>query len=88
VSASATIDVAQLAELPALVQRLQARVSELEKRLEPRRDDEPLLDVRAAAELLGMTPTALRSAAYRGSIRCVRVGRRLRFRPSELAEGR
>jgi excisionase family DNA binding protein len=34
--------------------------------------------------VLGMTKSALRMAVYRGTIPCVRVGRRLRFRPSEL----
>ena len=43
-----------------------------------------LLDVKGASDLLHMTPTAVRSAAYRGSLPCVRVGSRLRFRPSEL----
>lgn len=46
---------------------------------------EPLLDTEAAAKLLGLTPSALRMAVYRGTIPCVRVGRRLRFRASELA---
>jgi hypothetical protein len=61
----------------------EARVSELETRLSERRP-EALLDVNGAAELLHMTPTAVRSAAYRGSLPCVRVGSRLRFWPSDL----
>jgi excisionase family DNA binding protein len=48
-------------------------------------DVEDLLDARAAAGYLGMTPAALRMAVYRGTIPCVRVGRRLRFRRSQLA---
>jgi excisionase family DNA binding protein len=50
----------------------------------PANDTEHLLDAAAAAEVLGMTKSALRMAVYRGTIPCVRVGRRLRFRLSEL----
>lgn len=52
---------------------------------QPANDVEPLIDANAAAALLGISPSALRMAAYRGTIPCVRVGRRLRFRASELA---
>jgi hypothetical protein len=79
-----TIDLDQLAVLPELVRQLQARVEQLEKELTARPRAEDLLDVNAAAKLLRMTPTAVRAAAYRGSIRCVRIGSRLRFRPSDL----
>ena len=48
-------------------------------------DVDDLLDARTAATFLSMTPAALRMAVYRGSIPCVRIGRRLRFRRSELA---
>lgn len=51
----------------------------------PANDVEDLLDARRAAAFLGMTPAALRMAVYRGTIPCVRIGRRLRFRRSELA---
>jgi hypothetical protein len=74
---------ADLADLPGAVRRLEARVSELEARLSDRRP-EALLDVNGAAQMLHMSPTAVRSAAYRGSLPCVRVGTRLRFRPSDL----
>jgi hypothetical protein len=50
----------------------------------PANDVEDLLDARAAAVFLGMTPAALRMAVYRGTIPCLRVGRRLRFRRSDL----
>ena len=43
-----------------------------------------LLDAPEAAERLGMTEAALRKAAARGTIPCRRLGRRLRFRLSEL----
>jgi excisionase family DNA binding protein len=43
-----------------------------------------LLDAPEAAERLGMTEAALRKAAARGTIPCQRLGRRLRFRLSEL----
>ena len=45
---------------------------------------EPLLDAVEAAKILGMTPPAVRAAAYRETLPCVRVGRLLRFRRSEL----
>jgi excisionase family DNA binding protein len=80
-----TVDLEELAKLPTLLRQLQERVRELEAKLAVGSFTEPLLDVKTAAEMLGMTPTAVRTAAYRGSIKCVRVGRRLRFRPSDLA---
>jgi len=86
VSESSTTTLADLADLPAAVRRLETRVSELEARLSARRP-EALLDVNGAAEMLHMTPAAVRSAAYRGSLPCVRVGTRLRFRPSDLVGG-
>lgn len=50
----------------------------------PANDVEELLDTPAAAAFMRMTPAALRMAVYRGTIPCLRVGRRLRFRPSAL----
>jgi hypothetical protein len=50
----------------------------------PTNDVDDLLDARAAASFLRMTPAALRMAVYRGTIPCIRVGRRLRFRRSDL----
>jgi excisionase family DNA binding protein len=71
--------------LPALVAQLQERVAKLEQERVPPDD---LLDVRDAAKLLSMSPAALRQAAWRGSIPCERVGRRLRFRRSDLLRRR
>jgi hypothetical protein len=82
-STPATTTLADLADLPAAVRRLEARVSELEARIAERRT-EALLDVNGAAELLHMTAAAVRSAAYRGTLPCLRIGSRLRFRPTEL----
>lgn len=65
--------------------RDQIRAIVLEVSPPPANDVDDLLDARAAAAYLGMTPAALRMAVYRGTIACVRVGRRLRFRRSELA---
>jgi excisionase family DNA binding protein len=45
---------------------------------------EPLLDAVEAAKILGMSAPAVRAAAYRATLPCVRVGRLLRFRRSEL----
>ncbi|WP_428269481.1 helix-turn-helix domain-containing protein [Haliangium sp.] len=46
--------------------------------------DEELVDVHEAAQLLQMTEGAVRKAVERGQVPCTRVGRRLRFRRSEL----
>jgi len=46
--------------------------------------DEGLVDAKSAADLMGMTVGAIRKAAFRGSIPCRRVGRKLRFVRSEL----
>lgn len=45
-----------------------------------------LVDVDEAAEILGMTTSAVRKAAYRGTLPCERIGRRLRFRPRSLIQ--
>ena len=73
-----------LAELPGAVEDLRQRIAELESRLTTSPANDTLLDTAGAAKLLAMTPEAVRQAAYRGTIPCVRVGRRLRFRRSEL----
>jgi excisionase family DNA binding protein len=73
-----------LAELPEVVEELRQRIVELESRLTAPPANDTLLDTAGAAKLLAMTPEAVRQAAYRGTIPCVRVGRRLRFRRSEL----
>jgi hypothetical protein len=77
------IDLAELAFLPALVRQFQAEVAALQAKVDGCEPEE-LLDVAGAARLLHMTPGAVRAAAYRGSLPCVRVGTPLRFRPSEL----
>jgi predicted DNA-binding transcriptional regulator AlpA len=46
-----------------------------------------LLEASEAAERLGMSEAALRKAAARGTVPCRRIGRRLRFRLSELLAG-
>ncbi len=43
-----------------------------------------LIDVPRAARLLSMTEGAVTKAAERGTLPCVRIGRRLRFKPAEL----
>jgi excisionase family DNA binding protein len=78
---------ADLEELPAVVRELQQRVRELEARLlaAPANDNaNTLLGASEVARLLGLTPRAVRQAAWRGAIPFVRVGRRLRFRRSQL----
>jgi excisionase family DNA binding protein len=46
-----------------------------------------ILDVPRAARLLGMTSSAVSKAAWRGTLPCIRIGRRVRFRRSELIAG-
>ena len=46
--------------------------------------DGELLNVTEAARVLSMTEGAVRKAAERGQLPCVRLDRRLRFRRSEL----
>jgi excisionase family DNA binding protein len=46
--------------------------------------DEELLDTREAAQILNMSEAALRKAVERGQFPCQHVGRRLRFRRSDL----
>lgn len=43
-----------------------------------------ILDVARAASLLGMTQAAIGKAVQRGTLPCLRLGRRLRFRRSDL----
>ena len=76
-----TVDLSELAQLPALVRELQERVQELEARIQA---PKPLVDAREAAKLLGMSPAAVRAAAYRGTVKSVKVGRSLRFDPNDL----
>ena len=46
--------------------------------------DEELVDIKQAAQILNMSEAALRKAVERGQLRCIRLGRRVRFRRSEL----
>lgn len=46
--------------------------------------DGELLDAKEAAKVLSMTVGAVHKAVERGQLPCVRHGRRLRFRRSEL----
>jgi excisionase family DNA binding protein len=47
---------------------------------------EPLIDAHEAAKVLGMSPAAVRAAAFRGTLPSLHVGRLLRFRRSELLQ--
>jgi excisionase family DNA binding protein len=78
------IDLTELAELPALVRALQARVAELERQ-RSKAVVEELVDAEEAARILDMTPGAVRAAARRGALRSVHIGKRVRFKKSELA---
>ena len=84
VAARGEVTLTDLAALPARVAQLQAQVAEPQAKVNARSEAEALLDVAGAAQMLHMTPAAVRAAAYRGSLPCVRVESRSRFRPSEL----
>ena len=78
---------AELAKLPAVLEELRGEVDALRAelaRLKVAGERDDLLDVNAAARLLGMTPAALRQAVYRRTMPALRVGRRLRFRRDDL----
>ena len=47
---------------------------------------EHLITVEQVAEVLALRPSTVRAYAERGSLPCVRMGGRLRFRPSDVAE--
>lgn len=76
---------AELATLPDVVRSLQARVAELETKLQPLPMTE-LVDATEAGRLLGMSAGAVRAAARRGTIPAIKVGRRVRFSREALAE--
>jgi excisionase family DNA binding protein len=78
---------ADLANLPALVRSMQARLTELETKLQPAPATE-LVDAVEAGRLLGMSAGAIRAAARRGTIPAVKVGRRVRFSRAALATTR
>ena len=46
--------------------------------------EDELIDVKRAAQMLGMSAGALRKAVERGQVRCERIGNRLRFRRMDL----
>ncbi len=68
-----------LMRLPELVAGLRAELDELKARLDAPKVSPNLLTANQAAEILSMTPAAVRQAAYRGSLPCVRLGRSLGF---------
>lgn len=45
-----------------------------------------LVDTTEAAKILNMSEAAVRKAAERGQLPCVRLGRRLRFRRADLLQ--
>ena len=45
---------------------------------------QPLMQVNDVAKMLAVKPSTVRAYAERGSLPCVRVGNRLRFRPSDV----
>jgi hypothetical protein len=69
---------------PSIRNEVRAIVLEGPPAASPPPEDEPLIDAQAAGNLLGMSVAAVRTAAYRGTVRSHHIGRRLRFRPSEL----
>ncbi len=69
---------------PSIREEIRAIVLEGEPPVSVPPEDEALVDVEGAAKLLGMSAVAVRAAAYRGTLPSHHIGRRLRFRPSEL----
>lgn len=65
------------------IERLTAEVRALREELLGKGPDE-LLTTRQAAQVLGLTERAMRQLAHRRTIPAVHVGRRLRFRRSDL----
>ena len=65
------------------LRRMVASVLRAELRTLPLGGDR-FVDAEEAAQVLGMTDTAVRKAAARGTIPAERIGRRLRFRLSVL----
>jgi excisionase family DNA binding protein len=82
---SAAIDLVREAlRDPAVKAEVRAIMADVERGSDNETTIEPLVDAVEAARLLGMTAEAVRKAAYRRSIPSVKIGRRYRFRPSEL----
>jgi hypothetical protein len=69
---------------PSIRTEIRGIVSEDQPEPSTRKEEEALIDVDAAGKLLGMSAVAVRAAAYRGTLPSHHIGRRLRFRPSEL----
>jgi excisionase family DNA binding protein len=82
---SAAIDLVREAlRDPGVKAEVRAIIADVADESEKQMTPEPLVDAVEAARLLGMTAEAVRKAAYRRSIPSVKIGRRYRFRPSEL----
>jgi len=78
-------ELAQALSAPEVKVILQCLVREaVRSELQDTQPPQRFLDVAAAAALLQMSEAAVRKAAQRGTIPCVRLGRRLRFDPRAL----
>ena len=71
----------QLEELKERVRILEARLASLEAN-----PTEQLLNAQGAGELLSMTPAAVLQAYRRGDLPGIKMGRRVRFRRSDLVK--
>lgn len=76
--AAALTSPAVLAALETLVRRI------IREELASAGHGDALVGVPQAAKLLGMTPAAVAKAVERGTLPCVRIGRRVRFQRKEL----
>jgi excisionase family DNA binding protein len=82
---SAAIDLVREAlRDPSVKAEVRAIMADATRESEKKMMPEPLVDAVEAARLLGMTAEAVRKAAYRRSIPSIKIGRRYRFRPSDL----
>ena len=76
------------AKKAAIARRLWAlREAEMEADQQPKAaPSDQLVDAAEAGRILGLSAHAVRQMAWRGTVKCVRIGRRLRFKRSELAK--
>jgi excisionase family DNA binding protein len=80
-----TEDLIKALASPEIAAQLKSIVaSAMKEARSPTSTENTLLNTEQAAQLMGMTAAAVRKAAQRGTLPCMRLGRNLRFRRDEL----
>jgi excisionase family DNA binding protein len=80
-----TLDIAHALASPEVVSAIESMVRQaVRAEIGDALASGQLLDVPAAAARLGLSEAALRKAVERGTVPCVRIGRRVRFSMREL----